>query len=134
MVVSLVVFLTSIQSLHTLARAQQDIWAEPRARMVSVIQGYKALLPEAVDPAGISAAVLDVMRNVPRHRFVPERHKSLAYADRPLPIGHGQTISQPLIVALMPTASIRSFKSALMASTSSPGRARSSASFSKIVL
>jgi protein-L-isoaspartate(D-aspartate) O-methyltransferase len=101
LVVSLIVFLTSIQALHTLARAQQDILAEPRARMVRVIQGYKALLPEAVDPAGISAAVLDVMRKVPRHRFVPERHKSLAYADRPLPIGHGQTISQPLIVALM---------------------------------
>jgi protein-L-isoaspartate(D-aspartate) O-methyltransferase len=41
------------------------------------------------------------MRAVPRHLFVPERHQGSAYADRPLPIGLGQTISQPYIVALM---------------------------------
>jgi protein-L-isoaspartate(D-aspartate) O-methyltransferase len=45
--------------------------------------------------------VLDVMNRVPRHEFVPESLQSLAYADRPLPIGSGQTISQPYIVALM---------------------------------
>ncbi len=45
--------------------------------------------------------VLDAMGRVPRHRFVPERLKLVAYSDRPLPIGHGQTISQPYIVALM---------------------------------
>lgn len=45
--------------------------------------------------------VLDAMRAVPRHEFVPEHRRSSAYADSPLPIGHGQTISQPYIVALM---------------------------------
>ncbi|HWO43168.1 MAG TPA: protein-L-isoaspartate(D-aspartate) O-methyltransferase [Candidatus Eisenbacteria bacterium] len=45
--------------------------------------------------------VLDAMASVPRHRFVPERWRSAAYDDRPLPIGHGQTISQPYIVAFM---------------------------------
>lgn len=45
--------------------------------------------------------VLDAMRAVPRHEFVPERAARLAYRDRPLPIGHGQTISQPYIVARM---------------------------------
>jgi protein-L-isoaspartate(D-aspartate) O-methyltransferase len=45
--------------------------------------------------------VLTAMRNVPRHRFVPQRLWSQAYADHPLPIGQGQTISQPYIVALM---------------------------------
>lgn len=45
--------------------------------------------------------VLAVMREVPRHLFVPESHRSQAYADHPLPIGDGQTISQPYIVALM---------------------------------
>ena len=44
---------------------------------------------------------LHAMRTVPRHTFVPERYLSSAYADRPLPIGEGQTISQPYIVALM---------------------------------
>lgn len=45
--------------------------------------------------------VLAAMRAVPRHRFVPQSLLSAAYADRPLPIGEGQTISQPYIVALM---------------------------------
>ena len=45
--------------------------------------------------------LLEVMRGVPRHRFVPQAYKRSAYKDRPLPIGEGQTISQPYIVALM---------------------------------
>ncbi len=45
--------------------------------------------------------VLAAMAAVPRHRFVPALQRSRAYQDRPLPIGHGQTISQPYIVALM---------------------------------
>lgn len=45
--------------------------------------------------------VLDAMGIVPRHLFVPPEHRQLAYADGPLPIGSGQTISQPYIVALM---------------------------------
>jgi len=45
--------------------------------------------------------VLAAMETVPRHEFVPERYLSQAYADHPLPIGYGQTISQPFIVALM---------------------------------
>jgi protein-L-isoaspartate(D-aspartate) O-methyltransferase len=45
--------------------------------------------------------VLEVLRSVPRHRFVPESDRSRAYQDRPLSIGHGQTISQPYIVAVM---------------------------------
>ena len=45
--------------------------------------------------------VLSAMREIPRHLFVPESIRSAAYQDRPLPIGSGQTISQPYIVALM---------------------------------
>jgi len=48
-------------------------------------------------------AVLAAMESVPREAFVPEQLKSLAYDDSPLPIGQGQTISQPFIVALMIT-------------------------------
>ena len=51
---------------------------------------------------GISdTRVLDAMLNIPRHLFVPDENRNLAYADAPLPIGHHQTISQPYIVALM---------------------------------
>ncbi len=46
-------------------------------------------------------AVLEAMSAVPRHEFMPEGQRPLAYTDQPLPIGHGQTISQPYIVALM---------------------------------
>ncbi len=46
-------------------------------------------------------SVLEAMRQVPRHRFVPDALVAMAYDDRPLPIGLGQTISQPYIVALM---------------------------------
>ena len=45
--------------------------------------------------------VLDAMRVIPRHAFVPEEFKPQAYEDRPVPIGEGQTISQPYIVAFM---------------------------------
>ena len=45
--------------------------------------------------------VLEALGRVPRHRFVPPELEGMAYADRPLPIGHEQTISQPYIVALM---------------------------------
>ena len=49
----------------------------------------------------ISEEVLKAIRNVPRHKFVPQKLVKHAYKDRPLPIGFGQTISQPFIVALM---------------------------------
>ncbi|HRH98319.1 MAG TPA: protein-L-isoaspartate(D-aspartate) O-methyltransferase [Prosthecobacter sp.] len=48
--------------------------------------------------------VLEAMRSVPRHEFVPKEMRAQAYADEPLPIGHGQTISQPYIVAFMTEA------------------------------
>ena len=49
-------------------------------------------------------AVLDAMLKVPRHLFIPESHRMFAYQDTPVSIGHGQTISQPYIVALMTQA------------------------------
>src|ERR1019366_9729407 len=48
-----------------------------------------------------NARVLAVMGTVPRHEFVPERLRPDAYNDQPLPIGYGQTISQPYVVAFM---------------------------------
>jgi protein-L-isoaspartate(D-aspartate) O-methyltransferase len=54
----------------------------------------------------VDPQLLDAMLRVPRHLFVPENLVSLAYSDTPLPIGYGQTISQPYIVALM-TDSLR---------------------------
>ena len=60
------------------------------------------MVDTTIESRGISnPQVLRAMRNVERHKFVPERFLSQAYADHPLPIGYGQTISQPYIVALM---------------------------------
>ena len=60
------------------------------------------MVAEQIAARGVAdARVLDAMRQVPRHEFVPEPLRDLAYADRPLPIGFEQTISQPYIVALM---------------------------------
>ncbi len=62
---------------------------------------------EASETAGLTGCahfsdrVMRALATVPRHRFVPVEQRTWAYADRPLPIGHGQTISQPFIVALM---------------------------------
>ena len=65
----------------------------------------EAMVEEQIAQRGVTdPAVLDVMRRVPRHRFVPPQYLDAAYGDHPLPIGLGQTISQPYIVALMTEA------------------------------
>ncbi len=62
----------------------------------------EAMIRDQLVPRGIhDRRVLDAMRRVPRDRFVPEAIRAHAYSDRPLPIGRGQTISQPYIVAYM---------------------------------
>jgi protein-L-isoaspartate(D-aspartate) O-methyltransferase len=62
----------------------------------------EAMVREQIEARGVSAPrVLAAMRKVPRERFVPLLYRSLAHGDHPLPIGEGQTISQPFIVALM---------------------------------
>jgi protein-L-isoaspartate(D-aspartate) O-methyltransferase len=76
----------------TSAGAESDEMALQREQMVA----------NQIAPRGIKdEAVLEAMRAVPRHEFVPQDMIDLAYADHPLPIGYGQTISQPFIVALM---------------------------------
>lgn len=59
---------------------------------------------QIVDRGVTNQAVLAAMRKVPRHLFVPEEYINEAYDDNPLPIGYGQTISQPYIVAYMTEA------------------------------
>ena len=60
------------------------------------------MVEQQLVPRGIEdQRVLDAMRRVPRHLFVPDQLSRYAYDDRPLPIDDGQTISQPYIVALM---------------------------------
>ena len=67
-------------------------WAGKRTQMVLM-----DLMPRGI----WNPSVLRVMKRVPRHEFVPKHIRKLAYVDRPLPIGEGQTISQPYVVAWM---------------------------------
>ncbi len=110
------------------ALAQEDDRAAERARMVQehLVSGGSSRPASAAPPPSLSGdgagasgmvmgtrrdldehqrvrspKVLEAMRNVPRHWFVPATLQKEAYANRPLPIGFGQTISQPYIVALM---------------------------------
>ena len=74
-------------------------FAASRAEMVAVIEAHAAAYSSSL--GAISTPVIEAMGRVPRHHFVPEPVRGAAYEDRPLPIGYGQTISQPYIVALM---------------------------------
>lgn len=74
-----------------------------RERMLATIGELFQVTAAETGVAEVPPAIIDALRRVPRHRFVPEHEQALAYADMPLPIGNGQTISQPYIVALMTT-------------------------------
>ncbi|MGD8593474.1 MAG: protein-L-isoaspartate(D-aspartate) O-methyltransferase [Gammaproteobacteria bacterium] len=85
-------FLNSLMAADYTAERQAMI----RAIQADVIETSVYIGKEAFDPA-----VMRAMASVPRHEFVPQNQKAHAYENRPLPIGYGQTISQPYIVALM---------------------------------
>lgn len=76
-----------------------------RPRTDEFAQARRDMVARQIEARGVrDAKVLEAMRQVPRHWFVPEELQAMAHADRPLPIGEGQTISQPYIVALMTEA------------------------------
>jgi protein-L-isoaspartate(D-aspartate) O-methyltransferase len=91
---------TPPQDLHKTIHPTTAVWTHPRSdqrlddrkRMVNLLEHHYGLNDKKV---------LDAMLNVPRHWFVPDALQSAAYADGPLLIGQGQTISQPFIVAYM---------------------------------
>jgi protein-L-isoaspartate(D-aspartate) O-methyltransferase len=90
-----------------LAAAALAAWAAAGGRVAAATDAaYTAererMVARQIAARGIAdAATLAALRAVPRHRFVPEDRRGEAYADHPLPIGWGQTISQPYIVAFM---------------------------------
>jgi protein-L-isoaspartate(D-aspartate) O-methyltransferase len=72
-----------------------------RQAMINAIQEDVITTSRYIGKPQFDSRVMDAIAEVPRHEFVPPREKSYAYDNRPLPIGYGQTISQPYIVALM---------------------------------
>src|SRR5215471_14483646 len=88
------------------AIAAQALAADPETvARLDMVRTIEVIAREAGSggamPTTLDAGVLEAMRRVPRHAFVPAAQRELAYTNRPLPIGYGQTISQPYIVALM---------------------------------
>ncbi len=93
-IIGLILYLPKILSAQSSSAAQigSEPFTEDRMQMVE----------ETIISRGVSnRQVIAAMQNVPRHMFVPEAYLDQAYADHPLPIGYGQTISQPFIVAMM---------------------------------
>jgi protein-L-isoaspartate(D-aspartate) O-methyltransferase len=79
----------------------RDHFEVERQVLLAVIRSQASHAASVLGKAGLDERVVDAMAKVPRHEFVPVEAQMLAYANAPLPIGHGKTISQPFIVAVM---------------------------------
>ncbi len=88
-------------AVRTTPAADADRYAAARAALVAEIEADVRSTADHLGRDRLAQAVLDALRTVPRHAFVALPLRPLAYQNRPLPIGHGQTISQPYIVAIM---------------------------------
>jgi len=83
------------------AAVDDDLYAKPREALIKEIEATALNSASLVGRYTVNPRVLEAIRKVPRHEFVSENLRSFAYDNRPLPIGHGQTVSQPYIVAVM---------------------------------
>ncbi len=87
--------------LTCLSPARADEYAAQRAAMVSDIEQHVKETSVYLGKDQLDPAVIEALQTVPRHDFVPWTYRDNAYENRPQPIGYGQTISQPYIVAIM---------------------------------
>src|SRR5438067_13758653 len=78
-----------------------DVYAAARQQMVAAITADTVFACASIGKAALDERVMATLGKVPRHEFVPVELQPFAYANVPLPIGFGKTISQPFIVALM---------------------------------
>jgi protein-L-isoaspartate(D-aspartate) O-methyltransferase len=83
------------------AAASADVFASQRNALVAEIRRETRWVKDELGREELDPGVLSAIGTVPRHEFVPEALRGRAYVNLPLPIGYGQTISQPFIVALM---------------------------------
>ena len=91
------IFLVVLFAMTTVA----DNYESSRQQMMATIAQHVAETADDIGKQQLDPRVMVSMAKVPRHEFVPAQLRDVAYRDRPLPIGYGQTISQPYIVALM---------------------------------
>ena len=95
-----------VAALISVFLGQQEARSQPaydaqRAALVAEIEDDVRRTESYTGRSELEAQVLEAIGSVPRHEFVPDQYRDNAYDNRPLPIGGGQTISQPYIVALM---------------------------------
>ncbi len=83
------------------SEASEEKYLRDRQEMILQIENSVQATRFYIDKSKLDDRVMSAMLTVPRHDFVPAEQRKYAYENRPLPIGHGQTISQPYIVALM---------------------------------
>jgi protein-L-isoaspartate(D-aspartate) O-methyltransferase len=82
-------------------QAIADEYTLKRQQLIAEIEDDARATAKYINKKSFNKPVMQVMGSIPRHKFVPEDMRSSAYENQPLPIGYGQTISQPYIVALM---------------------------------
>jgi protein-L-isoaspartate(D-aspartate) O-methyltransferase len=82
-------------------QAIADEYTLKRQQLIAEIEDDARATAKYINKKSFNKRVMQVMGSIPRHKFVPEDMRSSAYENQPLPIGYGQTISQPYIVALM---------------------------------
>jgi protein-L-isoaspartate(D-aspartate) O-methyltransferase len=90
-----------VLALLPIPASASDARATDRERMVEAVQTMFNSMIGSLGGKAFDPRVFDALHRVPRHEFVPPHLSQLAYLNRPLSIGHGQTISQPFVVALM---------------------------------
>ena len=95
-----------LRMLTTMVVAAPNFEAQRSAMILNIEDHLRRLGSSGEGSEGLLSGRLDVkvrrvLEQTPRHEFVPEEHRKNAYGDRPIPIGRGQTISQPIIVAVM---------------------------------
>ncbi len=88
-------------ALLALRSSAPDSFARARSRMIGAIAGDVRQTASEIGKRELDPRIMQVLSTVPRHLFVPDAQQPYAYENRPLPIGYGQTISQPYIVAIM---------------------------------
>jgi protein-L-isoaspartate(D-aspartate) O-methyltransferase len=91
--------LLALAAAPSAAQQEDPAYSKARAAMVEEVRAYARSAQDS--EAGFDQDVMRALSEVPRHEFVPDAQERSAYQNRPLSIGHGQTISQPYIVALM---------------------------------
>lgn len=91
----------SLLLISSVLLSAEDDYARQRENMVRAIEADVNATSIYIKKEALDPRVMEAMNTVPRHALVPINQRSDAYLNRPLPIGYGQTISQPYIVAIM---------------------------------